>query len=220
MLKQSWTDGIHNLVETLTCRVRVLSLPHLREVSNELCDANMGVMETLQSLIDTGLIVGEVWRVPTCSIGDEPLFEWSPNQPAPDCFALEAKVQGRWHQSEDAVPVVAATHVAARMFGSSGGGIGGICVMKIESSTTTHWNADSDCCPCTTHRTAGSFGSSRKQIAPLLRFCSRKSTNSPNRFSSFKKRHGFYPRFCRAVCVSPAHLRLLRPDLCRSGRGN
>ena len=123
MLKQSWTDGIHNLVETLTCRVRVLSLPHLREVSNELCDANMGVTETLQSLIDTGLIVGEVWRVPTCSIGDEPLFEWSPNQPAPDCLALEAKVQGRWLQSEETIPVIAATHASARMFGSAGGGM-------------------------------------------------------------------------------------------------
>ena len=123
MLKQSWTDGIHDLMETLTCRVRVLSLMHLREVSTELFDANMSVMETLQSLIDMGLIVGEVWCVPTCSIGESPLFEWSPSQPAPDCLALEAQVQGRWHQTEDAVPVIAASHAAARIFGSSGGGM-------------------------------------------------------------------------------------------------
>lgn len=120
-LERTWTAGIHDLMETLTCRVRVLSLQQVQRGWAEVFGSRQAPRLVMERLIKTGLIEGDVWHVPPSPIGDGPLVTWSPGQSCPDLMALETRVQRRWHATPLPTPVIAATQPAARLFGSSTG---------------------------------------------------------------------------------------------------
>lgn len=123
MIERSWTPAIYDLIETLTCRVRLLSLTHVHRGWAAQFGCSAAIAGTISQLVDVGLIVGDVWHLPPSPIGKQPLAVWKPQQTAPDLRQIAAVVQARWNEPMQAIPVVAATHKAARLFGSSAGGL-------------------------------------------------------------------------------------------------
>lgn len=123
MIQRTWTTPIYDLLETLTCRVRLLSLAHIHQGWADQFGSSGVVVDAIQRLIETGLIVGDVWDLPASPIGDEPLAAWTPQHAAPDFIHITDVVQNRWYEPSTPTPIVAATHKAARLFGSSAGGL-------------------------------------------------------------------------------------------------
>lgn len=123
MPAQTWTPAIYDLLETLNCRVRILSLAHIHQGWNYQFDSSAALVDAIMQLVDAGLLVGDLWSLPASPIGEQPLAAWAPRQMAPDLVQIAAVVQTRWNEPPQATPVVAATHKAARLFGSSAGGL-------------------------------------------------------------------------------------------------
>ena len=123
MIQRTWTTPIYELMETLTCRVRVLSLAHIYQGWADQFGSSGRVVDAIQRLVDAGLIVGDVWDLPASPIGNEPLAVWTPQNAAPNFVQIADVVRSRWNGSPTPTPIVAATHRAARLFGSSAGGL-------------------------------------------------------------------------------------------------
>lgn len=123
MIQRTWTTPIYDLMETLTCRVRLLSLAHVHRAWADQFGSSGAVIDAIQRLIGAGLIVGDVWNLPASPIGEEPLASWTPQHAAPDFLRIAEVVRDRWNQPPIPTPVIAATHKAARLFGSSSGGL-------------------------------------------------------------------------------------------------
>ncbi len=123
MVERTWTTAIDDLMETLTCRVRLLSLAHIHQGWAEQFGSSGATVDAIKQLVDAGLIVGDVWNLPASPIGEQPLTAWTPQHMAPDLIQIAEVVQTRWNEPSEPTPVVAATHKAARLFGSSAGGL-------------------------------------------------------------------------------------------------
>jgi hypothetical protein len=123
MVERTWTPAMYDLMESLTCRVRLLSLAHVHQGWAEQFRYSGGVVVAIQRLVNAGLIVGDVWNLPRSPIGEEPLAAWTPLHAAPEFVRITEVVQTRWDNPTQPTPVVAATHKAARLFGSSAGGL-------------------------------------------------------------------------------------------------
>jgi hypothetical protein len=122
-MQRSWTPGIHDLMETLTCRVRVLTLSHVQRGWTESPGSTGTAVESVQRLVKAGLLQGEVRELPPSPVGDHPLCRWSPGDREPDLMRLEQIVRNRWDSQPVPTPIVAATDKAARLFGSSSAGL-------------------------------------------------------------------------------------------------
>jgi len=123
MIEQSWTTEINDLMETLTCRVRLLSLAQVKEGWASQFGSATEPIDVIKRLVDAGLVVGDVWDLPASPIGEQPLAAWEPRHPMPELSQIAEVVQTRWDVPAEPTPVVAATHKAARLFGSSAGGL-------------------------------------------------------------------------------------------------
>jgi hypothetical protein len=123
MPAQTWTPAIYDLMESLNCRVRLLSLTHIHRGWKHQFESSAAIVDAIAQLVDAGLLVGELWSLPVSPIGDQPLVAWTPQQMAPDLAKIAEVVQTRWDGPPQPTPVVAATHKAARLFGSSAGGL-------------------------------------------------------------------------------------------------
>ncbi|MEM6467932.1 MAG: hypothetical protein AAF802_00075 [Planctomycetota bacterium] len=123
MIQRTWTTPIYDLMETLTCRVRLLSLAHVHRVWADQFGSSGAVIDVIQRLVEAGLIVGDVWSLPASPIGEEPLASWTPQHATPDFVRIAEVVLERWSKPPTPTPVIAATHKAARLFGSSAGGL-------------------------------------------------------------------------------------------------
>jgi len=123
MIEQTWTPAVYDLMETLTCRVRILSLSQIHRGWDGQFSTSAGVVTVIERLVEAGLIVGDVWNVPASPIEQQPLAAWTPPQAPPDLVQIAEVIQARWTGPSNPTPVVAATHKAARLFGSSAGGL-------------------------------------------------------------------------------------------------
>lgn len=123
MPTQTWTPAIYDLLETLNCRVRILSLAHIYQGWNHHFDSSAALVDAIMQLVSADLLVGDLWSLPASPIGQQPLAAWAPRQLAPDLVQIADVVQTRWNEPPKATPVVAATHKVARLFGSSAGGL-------------------------------------------------------------------------------------------------
>ncbi|HBE71965.1 MAG TPA: hypothetical protein DDW52_27820, partial [Planctomycetaceae bacterium] len=119
MIQRTWTATIYDLIETLTTRVRLLSLAHVHRIWADHFDSPASLVELIQRLVNAEMILGDVWSQPPSPIGEEPLAIWKPRQATPDLVRISEVVRGRWNQPPTPTPVIAATHKAARLFGSS-----------------------------------------------------------------------------------------------------
>lgn len=123
MMQPTWTPEIYDLIETLTCRVRVLSMKHIHRGWSDVLGPRWTVADVIERLCRVGLIQGDVRKLQVSPVGDEPLCLWSPGQPEPDLERLEQVIQRRWNSEPVPTPIVAASDKACRLFGTSAGGL-------------------------------------------------------------------------------------------------
>lgn len=123
MVERTWTPAIYDLMETLTCRVRLLSLANIHQGWIQQFGSSKAIIDAVKQLVDAGLVVGDVWALPASPIGEQPLAAWTMQHSTPDLVQLAEIIQTRWDEPSTPTPVVAATHKAARLFGSSAGGL-------------------------------------------------------------------------------------------------
>lgn len=123
MVERSWTPAVYDLMETLTCRVRLLSLAHIYQAWTQQFGSSTAIIDAVKRLVDADLLVGDVWNLPESPIGNQPLAAWTPLHAIPNFVDIAQVVRNRWDEPSIPTPVVAATHKAARLFGSSAGGL-------------------------------------------------------------------------------------------------
>lgn len=123
MIYQRWSPGVHDLIESLTCRIRVLSLNQIQQGWRQQLGPAKAVLETIELLVKAGLLQGDVWTVQASPINGRPICHWSQGNETPDLIPVHQVIQERWNHPRMPTPVVAATHRAARLFGSSTGGL-------------------------------------------------------------------------------------------------
>jgi hypothetical protein len=123
MLASTWSELEYDLIETLCCRVRVLSLEHIARGwwPNE--EDMSHVKNCMNRLVSAGLLQSAVWQVHVTRLGDSPIFAWRPTLPSPDFEQLTRLVRNRWSSSPRHIRAYVALPKAARLFGSSAGSI-------------------------------------------------------------------------------------------------
>lgn len=118
MAKQTWTQFDQDIVSTLTCQVRVLSLDQIGRGWNQ---PTNDARRQLTRLVSSKLIQTAEWLVVPPPIGQRPMYVWKPGDEEPDAWRLSQAVQARWRKSASRHTVYQATDLAARLFGSSAG---------------------------------------------------------------------------------------------------
>ncbi len=117
-----WNAREFDLLETLTCRVRVLSRDQIHTGWRQTRSSPEELERELRRLVDARLMATQVWRVQRPSIGKNPLFAWQSGAAAPDLKSLAAQVRNRWMNKCESLRVYVATSLTARLMGSSAGG--------------------------------------------------------------------------------------------------
>lgn len=121
MMCRTWSDHDFEIVDTLTCRVRVLSFAQISEGWPSTRQGD--IRQWLLRLVDAGLLHRLVWNVHLPPTGITPLFTWKFGASLPDFSRLTDQVRGRWNQDSKPCEVFVATKKAAKLFGSSAGRI-------------------------------------------------------------------------------------------------
>jgi len=112
----SWDRTQIDVMETLCCRVRVLSEDQIARAWGQHV-----IKEYVATLIHADMIRCERWTVTLPVIGETPSMTWKPEQPEPDAWKLSQEFRSRWDRQPVLVTAFMATERAGRMFGSRSG---------------------------------------------------------------------------------------------------
>lgn len=123
MIAATWTKRDFDLIETLCCRVRVLSLENIYRGWWSTDHKVAHVEADVDRLVRAGLVQSVVWTAKVVLVNDAPLFAWKPPLPPPDFEELANLVRHRWPKTTRRVQAFVATSKAARLFGSSANNI-------------------------------------------------------------------------------------------------
>ncbi|MBI1310103.1 hypothetical protein GC176_02260 [bacterium] len=112
----SWDQTDIDVMETLCCKVRVLSEDQIVRAWGQ-----KAIEENVAPLIHADMIRCEFWTVILPVIGETPSMTWKPEQPEPDAWKLSQRFRGRWDRQAVVVTAIMATERAGRLFGSRSG---------------------------------------------------------------------------------------------------
>lgn len=132
------TERDRDLLETLTLRVRVLSLAQIGRVwwHDSLRPISL-IRRRLTQLQDAGFVeTFDLMAHPELPVS-EALTKWTPGKPAPDFGALSWRLRSRWDQPQVNTRCVIATRLAGHFFG----GYGGRKPRRAETSHDLHLSA-------------------------------------------------------------------------------
>jgi hypothetical protein len=121
MMRRTWTDRDLEIVDALTCRVRVLSFAQIAEGWPSVRQSD--IRSWLVRIVDAGLLQRHVWNLQLPPADTIPLFTWKLGTALPDFSRLTDQVRSRWKQDIQPCEVLVATTKAAKLFGSSAGRI-------------------------------------------------------------------------------------------------
>lgn len=108
-----------DLLETLTCRVSILSARQATELCwPTACKPNRA-RRRLRLLAKSGLIKRYIINVHPPLPVNRPLFRWRPGMAAPDADRISTEARARWSQPARPVEVLVASPHAANMLGSN-----------------------------------------------------------------------------------------------------
>ena len=116
-----WTKRELDIVETLTRRVRLLSLEQIARVWWPKLRSLRGVRRRLRSLSTAGLVARAIVNVHPLLDVRAPLVRWTPGEDPPDFARIAVLAKGRWQQASTPQQLFLATKFAANLFGSSAG---------------------------------------------------------------------------------------------------
>lgn len=121
MIRATWKERDFDIVETLCCRVRVLSLEQVTHGWWQSNDDLARAERRMTHLVHAGLLRSVAWNVKLPRFNNAPLLMWNPTSPVPDFEHLAGLVRNRWPRQSRLVQAYIATPKAARLFGSSAG---------------------------------------------------------------------------------------------------
>ena len=112
-----------DLIETLTCRVRLLTWGQAAELGwpNSVCRRT--ALRRLEQLAKSGWLELHVINAhPLLPVG-KPVFTWQPDGPEPDVELVARELRARWSQPARATQVCVASSRAACLLGSTARGL-------------------------------------------------------------------------------------------------
>ena len=112
----SWNQIQIDVMETLCCKVRVLSEDQIVRIWGR-----QDIEENVTTLIQADMIRCERWTVTLPVISETPSMTWKPEQPEPDAWKLSQEFRSRWDRQPVLVTAFMATELAGRLFGSRSG---------------------------------------------------------------------------------------------------
>ena len=116
-----WTARDIEIVETLTRRLRVLALSHIRSIWWLNAGSQSLVQRRLRRLIRGGLVQQTTINSISIEPGDSPLLRWKPGESTPDFAHIERNAIDRLGTPKSPTEVYTASRLAANLFGVSGG---------------------------------------------------------------------------------------------------
>lgn len=114
-----WTARDLDIVESLTQRVRLLSLDQVARIWWAKGSGLRVVHRRLRKLAEAGLIECRLVNVCIGIQPTEPLISWSAGDEEPNADKLADRNQSRWDQRAVPTEIITATRLAANLFGSS-----------------------------------------------------------------------------------------------------
>lgn len=118
-----WTERDMDIVETLTRRVRLLSMEQVGRIWWPSKGSPRIVRRRLRRIAAAGLIETTVINAHSVAQVDTPLLSWSKVSGIPDFENIARNAKSRWSKPVVPSPVVYATKLAANLFGSSSHGL-------------------------------------------------------------------------------------------------
>ena len=114
-----WTDRDLDIVETLTRRVRLLTLEQVAGIWWPDAVTLRVVRRRLRKLADAGLIERRVINIGVRPTPLTPLVGWSPGDDVPNADQISRLARSRWIRGTVSRELVSATKLAANLFGST-----------------------------------------------------------------------------------------------------
>ena len=116
-----WTKRELDIVETLTRRVRLLSIPQVKQIWWPEVGTTRQVHTRLRRLIVGGLLHRVSLNAHPLLPIQKPLASWQPGHPEPHFDTTSVRARNRWTGPPIRHEVVFASRQAANLFGSSAG---------------------------------------------------------------------------------------------------
>lgn len=116
-----WTDRDLDIVETLTRRVRLLTIEQIARIWWPARGTIRVVRRRLKHLIDGRLLQRTVVNAHPSLPVTAPLAAWHPGDTLPDLEHVSVKARKRWTEAAVPTDVYFATRLAANLFGSGAG---------------------------------------------------------------------------------------------------
>lgn len=108
----TWTRIELDLMEVLSCKVRILSLEQACRIWSE-----VDVRKSISRLSMAGLLELEEWSVQLPPVAKSPTVIWRLNEAQPDAWKLSKHFRKRWNRNRDNVTILRATAEAGLVFG-------------------------------------------------------------------------------------------------------
>lgn len=116
-----WTRRDLDIVETLTRRVRLLSIDQVARIWWPQARSRRVVRRRLRRLVAAGLIARTIANVHPLFDLRRPLATWSSGEEEPDFVQVALQARTRWHSPSVPSELFYATRLAANLYGSSAG---------------------------------------------------------------------------------------------------
>jgi hypothetical protein len=120
-MKPLWTRRELDIIQSLTWRVRLLSLDQIARIWWPDVASRRIVRRRLRRLATAGLVDVTVINAHPLLNPEHPLVRWNPGDDDPDFQQVAIQTQSRWKASAVPQEVCSATKRAANLFGSTAG---------------------------------------------------------------------------------------------------
>ena len=117
-----WTSRDLDILETLTLRIRFMNLNQIASIWWSSGHYQLiGVRRRLRKLCKAGLLSRySIAAHPVLELSD-PVCEWEPGMPAPNCASIAYRLQARWTEPSVSLHAFAASPLTANLFASYSG---------------------------------------------------------------------------------------------------
>ena len=119
-MSATWTPRDLDIVETLTSRIRLLTLVLIKRIWWSGAASDRTVLDRLGILVHGRLIHRAVVNLRSFAV-HKPIWAWRPGEREPDFERLSRRARERWPAVAEPTAVFWATKLAANLFGSTAG---------------------------------------------------------------------------------------------------
>ena len=118
-----WTARDLDIVEALTCRVRLLSIDQIARIWWSRAGSLRVIRRRLRRLAAAGLIHRTIANVHPPLDVSRPLAQWKPGVDEPDSRQVASQAKNRWQSASTPRELFFATKLAANLYGSTAGAL-------------------------------------------------------------------------------------------------